>query len=136
VRFIVSPQKGQLLNACWLYYLIGAAVVGDLVVEVASAGRRVPVANWFGASAMVALALSPLLIFGPLTPAVVGQVLLLAGGLGAAVDLPLSVVRNWRMGRAAGPAIWEALVRAVLGVALLAAYSGGRDTQSAWGTIG
>jgi hypothetical protein len=85
---------------------------------------------------MVPLALSPVFIFLPLTPAVVGQVLLLAGGLGAAVDVPLSVVRNWRLGRAASPAIWEALVLAVLGVALLAAYSGGRDTERAWGTIG
>jgi hypothetical protein len=136
------------LTTFWPYYLIGAAVIGDLSVEVASAGRRIPAANWLGASAMAALAVSPMLIgmtaFGPLNLFVVGLVLLLAGGVGAAVDLPLSIIRNLRAGASFERTVLEPAVLGFLSVAFLSAYSGLREIEwhpgpgipSQWGAVG
>jgi hypothetical protein len=89
--------------------IIGAAVIGDLIVEQMKAGKEVLLVNWFGAWAGATAALilvAPWSVGGlffwvdPWLALVQG--LLVAGIIGALVDIPFVVRRNWLRRKSVG----------------------------------
>ncbi|HEX4611874.1 MAG TPA: hypothetical protein VH092_27005 [Urbifossiella sp.] len=110
------------MSLVFILPFVPAGVFAELVVDAFRAKRWLPGLNWVGASIGVLVLLLPMALMLGLEDTypdwLLTRTLLFAGAIGAMVDAPLSIRRNFKEGRAGGWAITEALATALLSVVL------------------